>query len=62
MRSELGYFVCSLISDLNDGAVTLSGDEELDQGPHFIESCYTSNSARMATSMTTAGILLPDWL
>ena len=30
--------------------------------PHFIESCYDNNSARMATSMTTAGILLPDWL
>ena len=31
-------------------------------GPRFIESCYDSNYARMATSMTRAGILLPDWL
>ena len=28
-------------------------------GPHFIER---RNSARMTTSMTTAEILLPDWL
>ena len=29
---------------------------------NFKESCYDHNSVRMATSMTTAGILLPDWL
>ena len=31
-------------------------------GPHFTEICYDSNSARMATTKTTSGILLPDWL
>ena len=30
--------------------------------PFHTKSCYDNNSARMATSMTTAGILLPDWL
>ena len=30
--------------------------------PHFLQICYESNSAGMATTLTTAGILLPDWL
>ena len=31
-------------------------------GPHFIETCYNSDSVRMTTSMTIAGILISDWL
>ena len=31
-------------------------------GPHSTESCYERSYVKMATAMTTAGILLPDWL